>query len=88
MPATAHINGVFQPATDRFGDFTIGHVPHSVVSPEREARRAVSHNWLIGTGFVFGLVAFFGAISLIDRALFPEPALNAQEQAYFAQAYD
>lgn len=84
MPATAHINGVFQPATDHFGDFTIGHAPHSVVSPTAQH---VSHR-LIAVGFIAGVVAFFGAISLLDQALFPEPALSAQEQAYFAQAYD
>ncbi|MDC7684063.1 hypothetical protein PQU92_12305 [Asticcacaulis sp. BYS171W] len=84
MPATAHIDGVFQPATDRFGDFTVGHTPHSVVTPTAPH---VSHR-LIGLGFIAGLVAFFGALSLLDQALFAEPALNAQEQAYFAQAYD
>ncbi len=84
MPAST----VFQPATDTFGQFTVSHSPARALSPEAEARKAARRHFLIGTGFVAGLIALFGVVSVADRTLFPEPQLTAQEQAYFATAMD
>lgn len=84
MPAST----VFQPATDTFGQFNVTHAPRRALSPEAEAHKAARKHFLIGAGFIAGLIAFFGGLSVADRVFFPEPQLTAQEQAYFATAMD
>lgn len=84
MPAST----VFQPATETFGQFTVTQSPARALSPEAEARKVARRHFLIGAGFVAGLIALFGVVSVADRTLFPEPQLTAQEQAYFATTVD
>jgi len=84
MPVTA----MFQPAADSFGDFTIARAPGHTLSPEIETKKAARRQFLIGMGFVAGLIATLGVLAVVDATLYPAAHLTAEEVAAFATSFD